>query len=230
MDSIIIETFSEFIQETERHAENKELSLFRGQGVRRNLLPRIARRDPAFNSTEIEKRMLSDLRRFGANFLNNSHKDDWELLVVAQHYGLTTRLLDWTSNPLAALWFACAAEEDQAGYVYALEASSLLIPSHSKKGPFDQSKTRVFQPRWNNARINAQHGWFTAHRYSTTSECFVKLESNPDVKARLLEFVIPETKRGIMLKSLDRHGVNLRTIFPDLEGLCKYLNWRSIHG
>ncbi|MGO9544661.1 MAG: FRG domain-containing protein [Rhodomicrobium sp.] len=230
MNSVTIETFAQFIEETERHAENNEFSLFRGQGVKRHLLPRVARKDSKFNSTEIEKKMLSDLRRFGANFLDDSHKDDWELLVVAQHYGLATRLLDWTSNPLAALWFACAADEDQAGYVYALEASSLLIPLHSKKSPFDQSKTRVFQPCWNNARINAQHGWFTAHRYSERSGCFVKLEANPDVKEHLLEFIIPKQKREVMLKSLDRHGVNLRTMFPDLEGLCKYLNWRNTHG
>ncbi|GAA80474.1 hypothetical protein P20495_2989 [Pseudoalteromonas sp. BSi20495] len=29
-----------------------------------------------------------------------------------------------------------------------------------------------------------------------------------------------------MLKALDRHGVNSHTLFPDLEGLCKYLNWK----
>ena len=30
-----------------------------------------------------------------------------------------------------------------------------------------------------------------------------------------------------MLKALDRHGVNSHTLFPDLEGLCKSLNWRN---
>jgi len=34
--------------------------------------------------------------------------DEWEWLVWAQHYGMKTRLLDWTSNPLTALWFACS--------------------------------------------------------------------------------------------------------------------------
>jgi hypothetical protein len=132
--------------------------------------------------------------------------------------------LDWTSNPLAALWFACADPKAGDAYVYALDADRLQHHDVYAQDPFKQKKTLVFQPRLNNPRIIAQHGWFTLHRYSEKVGKFVALESNSDIKGRLDEFKVPEENRQNMLDSLERHGINRSTLFPDLEGLCKHLN------
>lgn len=149
-----------------------------------------------------------------------------ELLVIAQHSGLKTRLLDWTSNPLAALWFACADKRSGDAFVYVLGADGLLVKDVYEKDPFEISNTRVFQPRLNNPRIIAQHGWFTLHRYATKDKRFVPLEMNPSTNKNLTEIRIPEKKRNDVLRSLEVHGISYRTLFPDLDGLCQELNFK----
>jgi hypothetical protein len=79
----------------------------------------------------------------------------------------------------------------------------------------------------NNPRIVAQHGWFTAHRFSTKAKSWVALDRNPEIAPHLTEFKVPEGSRADILKALDRHGISSRTLFPDLEGLCRYLTWKQ---
>lgn len=224
MRTITVTTFAEFVGEVESLSEDSELMLFRGQAKKGNLLPSVARDDPSYDSTEDEKVMLKELRRMGNSILPRTDLDDWELLVVAQHFGMKTRLLDWTSNPLAALFFACNDWQKGTVYVYALDAMQFL--SEPKKGPFETGKTQVIRPNLNNPRIIAQHGWFTAHKFSQKTNKFVPLEKNSEIKKAVLEIKVPENSRATLLKSLERHGVSSQTLFPDLEGLCKYLNWK----
>ena len=49
-----------------------------------------------------------------------------EKLIMMQHYGLPTRLLDFTKNSLVALYFACCSESDKDGVVYEIHALPML--------------------------------------------------------------------------------------------------------
>lgn len=227
MRVVDVDSLAAFIGHTSNFDLLAEVVIFRGQAVKGNLVPAIARADVKSDTTALERKMLNQFTLMGAFLLPNPTPHTLELLVIAQHYGLKTRLLDWTSNPLAALWFACADKGSGDAYVYALEADHVLtLNVYRRNDPFTVPNTRVFQPRLNNARIVAQHGWFTLHRYSKSSSMFVPLEINRDTKDSLTEFRIYERKRSELLRELDVHGVSHRTLFPDLTGLCAHLNWK----
>lgn len=200
--------------------------IFRGQPTAGNLLPGIARRDPTQDTTSIEREMLRQFSLVGAHLLP-AVATSLDQLVIAQHHEMRTRLLDWTSSPLAAAWFACSSRQSGDVYVYAFDTQDELLDDPYTFDPFHHGETKVFQPRQNNARIVAQQGWFSLHTFSKKSKCWVSLDKNEKLKKRLILIEIPEESRVEMLKSISRHGTSMRTLFPDLVGICRDLNWRN---
>ena len=225
--SVHIRSLSEFVDKTTTEGTESRARLFRGQPVQGNLLPSAVRGNPRIDTTASERKALDQLGLLGASMLPSHAQNRLELLVLAQHFGLHTRLLDWTSNPLTALWFACAARESGDVYVYELAADELLAANAYEEDPFAAVATRVFQPRLSNERILAQNDWFTLHRWSPKGKRFVPLGMNPRTKKNLKEYIVPAESRKSTIAALDLLGLNHRTLFPDLAGLCSYLNWRG---
>jgi len=207
-------------------ATTNDVILCRGQSAKKKLLPSIARENPKRDTTDQEKIMLSELRRRGAMLIDRG-LDDWELMILAQHFGMKTRLLDWTSNPLAALWFACInLDTKSSSYVYLLKPDKAdFLDKVKHTSPFSASRTLVLKPTLNNPRIVAQNGWFTAHIFSKTPKKWVALNLNNLMHKKITQLEIPGNKKHVLLSKLDTFGMNSSSLFPGIEGVCRHINW-----
>jgi hypothetical protein len=78
------------------------------------LVPRLYRSDAdAAQLLELERDMLDEFRTRSRPLLSAEITTDWEYLFVMQHYGVPTRLLDWSENAFFALYFALSAAADR---------------------------------------------------------------------------------------------------------------------
>jgi hypothetical protein len=229
MKKVQISTFEDFINHIDLiDMLGHKINLYRGQSISEPLLPSIARKNPIKDSTIKEIKMLNDLKRRSNLLISKAFENDWEWLVFAQHFGMKTRLLDWSSNPLIALWFACQNEHkiNENSYVYILSTDNeMLVDLSINDSPFKNGSTKILRPNLNNERIVAQSGWFTAHKFSSRARSFVPLERNPEVKKLITEIEIPAKIKLEIIRKLSVFGVNNQSIFPDITGLCQHLNW-----
>ena len=84
------------------------------------LLPKLFRHRT--NNNLNESQIIRDiLRKIPQNNLLLKFKypaDILDILIVLQHYSIPTRLLDWSLNPLVALYFACLENKDKTDGAY----------------------------------------------------------------------------------------------------------------
>ena len=239
MKRIEINSFQDFIRivedstltETDLTYPKKRIVLFRGQNNNYKLLPAIARNDSSKNTKDKEVIILEELRLRSFGIIEDKElKDDWDWLVFAQHFGLHTRLLDWSSNPLVALFFACSdySKIKVDSYVYMfIGGEEFLVDKKKDNSPFEINATKILRPKPNNKRIVAQSGWFTVHRYSQKDKRFVNIESHGGFKDLVFEIKIPSNRKETFMEILNKMGINFQSLFPDEEGLCRQINWEN---
>lgn len=203
-------------------------TLFRGQREDWDLLPKIARINPRHSALDDEKQMVASLRRQVRQFISYEPRDDWNLLALAQHHGMATRLLDWTRNPLAALFFAIAepARKKTNAIIWFFQPEEVdFVDDFETKSPFSRGRTKIFVPNTVTVRIRVQSGFFSVHSRSRKTNEFVPLQRNRLLKSKLHKIEIAPKDFSDLRYMLDQCGINRASLFPDLDGLCEYLTW-----
>lgn len=145
-----------------------------------------------------------------------------ELMALAQHHGLPTRLMDWTLSPLVALYFAVVSPFDSNSIVYALKKDNKCFDAAQVKtiDPFKLNEPIVYLPPHISPRIRAQSGAFTIHADPTKT-----LKGNELTKIR-----IAKEARNDCKWALYKSGIHAKSLFPDLDGLAGWLKWGHFEG
>lgn len=289
-----IESFDEYLNTIHKELPrgNGSRLYFRGQGKLATqgfpLTPSVARY-PHLEKLSLAEReykeaeVLETFSNHLLTYVQHRPQTAWEELAIAQHHGLPTRFMDWTTNPLVALYFAVRqTEKDKDGAplgsaVYVLisnpkryadlkrgqaaqvkpvgdaatePASTADDDAYADFGvddnaqpaaaaepttetdnaelsadvgplelptPFKISENIIYDPPHVSPRIRAQDGVLLA--------CWQPMQ--PLDEKDYLEIVIKQSAHEDIRRRLDQYGVFDKQLFPDLDGIAKWLKYRA---
>lgn len=197
---------------------------------------------------DLERHLLRNFRKYA---LRNvvQHDSVWHWLSVAQHYGLPSRLLDWTYSPLVAMHFATANIEkfDIDGVIWAVNYvhAHRLLPERLRF-QLDQEGANVFtvdmlaaavksleelsnlcrndfvlfiEPPSMDDRIVNQFALFSV--MSTSKDVLDDwMKDYPELWRKI---IIPAELKWEIRDKLDQANITERVLFPGLDGLSRWL-------
>lgn len=170
-----------------------------------------------------EQCLLNEFKRRAVPFLTHTPRSEWEWLGLAQHHGLPTRLLDWSTNPLVALFFAVQANDGSrdASIVRYLHNGPAVDVSE-QSNPFEIERIVLYEPPHISPRMVVQSAVFTAEpgeRFQQNNVAAPGDEIHVDgIAADSIERI-----RG----DLEKLGIAQSTVFPGLDGISSELAARS---
>jgi FRG domain-containing protein len=217
---------------------------FRGHGNGNwSLKPRLYREDHA-SLLGFEDDFRSEFEQRAWPYLKDAAwepRTQWEWYFVMQHYGMPTRLLDWTESSLIALYFALQdALEKSDGtadpavwtlnpYVLnrfvARVGDAILDHTHRKAAPYLPFPFRTrrlprvpiaVSPPYKTMRIASQQGIFTVHGDSHRG-----LETYAAIRRHCVKIDIARSAIARLKEELRVAGIGETKIFPELDALAR---------
>ncbi|PBQ02722.1 FRG domain-containing protein [Pseudomonas congelans] len=193
------------------------------------------------NNPPSEATLLKRFKQSAAMLIERHPGESFDWLFLMQHYGVPTRLLDWSESPLVGLYFAVEGHrsgESADGALWLLRPSELNKHAHinnrDEEGyipSFDDSELQTYSvdslaqnkriellpvatiATRNNARIQAQLGVFTIHHHNYTP-----IEDIGD-SSHVIKYRIPQEAKPNILKQLQILGFGRFQMFPELSSV-----------
>jgi hypothetical protein len=176
---------------------------------------------------------------------------DLRCLSVMQHYGVPTRLLDWTTDFWTAVYFACAGDPEHDAELWCYNRDLFRVASESaarekglvvsafKADPdplilrrrdlqlvlevWQQLTPRMVQQKAHHTVASEVFADHAPLMYDILAQASGKSEYPTEFR----RVVIGQRCKDKVLNYLNEHkGISASTIFPDFEGLGRFLRWQ----
>lgn len=225
--------------------------LYRGlpKAYGKNLLPAVFRNEAPVH-TDTEKALFEDFKRQAKGLVEPCPPSDLDWMALARHHGLPTRVLDWTLNPLVALWFALNPEEGEAttprvwrfqvdgnDVIQLQDGQYIALPASTNERAIEQEqkavlrdlfsgrghagRTLLYVPEPVSERITAQEGWVML--FATPKDAPPRESENNDRYEVKYWEVCPHSREAIMKGLQDKKKKDRFSLFRDLDNLCRCL-------
>lgn len=237
-----VEEFVSFLQLNP--IDNDEFRLFRGQKhafwkLESRLYREVMEAGLEQCFYEIEQRLFE---RFKSKLkaLKKETFSSTEVLAYAQHYGLPTRLLYWSANPLVALWFAFSESAmgnfDRVVQTIRIEKWDLKKIEDEKI--FNSRVARFINPQnlFMDDRITNQEGWFSNQNINIIPKGKERsgdglphfgrsglIEDDEYFNYKITKFVFTNSLRKQILENLEENGITSEFLFPDFSKICEVI-------
>lgn len=213
-------------------------NLYRGQANSTWKLDASLTRDKKYRNHEVE--MYYDILSLKPDAFINDHTV-YERLITMQHFGMPTRLMDVTRNPLVAIFFACnnldRAKSDGVVYTFAPEPKDFLNFEDQK---LDSLKKLFDKKNGENRPDDFLAGvWFIKgvaknQRISNQSGDFIFVGDGDKIQEKLrdlpnLVIVIDAPTKHVLLEQLESLNIHGGAVYPDLTHMSNYIRNKYLY-